>query len=114
MTRSSIFGFAVVLVFLLAPTAWADSITFADLMPSSPSTGVIDASGTFSGSATQITLYAFPPCGGQGGQANMQILCSTWSGAISGLTSGTMYNVVAIMYNSNGDFSTAIVQVTVM
>jgi hypothetical protein len=116
MTRTTVFGLAVVLVALLPPAAWADSISYSSGSPTSSSTGQISASGTWSGATpVQVTLFAFPPCGGQGVEVNAtNFLSGTWSVTASGLTSGTTYNVWVVMYNGNGDFATASVQVTVM
>jgi hypothetical protein len=116
MTRTSVYCLAVVLAALIAPAARADSIIFDTNQPSSPQAGKIYATGTFSGSGvTQVVMYAYPPNGGQGNQMNVSFNTTnnTWMGGIQGLTSGTTYDVLVVMYDTNGNFATATVQVQV-
>jgi hypothetical protein len=128
MTHSRLCWFAVLLVALLAPAAWADSISFDTATttspddepgtPTSPVAGKISAFGTYDvpGGTTvnSITMYAFPPTGGEGGEAELKFdkTNRTWSGSVtSGLTSGVTYAVLVVLSDSNGSYSTQTVEV---
>lgn len=75
--------------------------------PSSTVAGKISATGTYTDPVgydiVNITMYASPSGGGQGGQVNCNFQNLNWDGTITGLTSGSTYNVFARLtaFNTN-------------
>jgi hypothetical protein len=79
----------------------ANSVAFDTGYPKSDVTGKIIGVGSYSLDAgwevTMMTMYASPTGGGQGAAASCTYDAGAWNAAITGLTSGSTYNVQVVM-----------------